>query len=154
MEIHQLALLVSEQDLNQIARRHLPDDFAVKDFKIEITAEGVRLTGKYHLFVKVRFETVWELEVVGGKVSARLIKAKALGLPVTVFVNKFLQLLRETLRKEPWLDQNQDTLIIDVEKLLEVEGFVVRMNLQSLRIQEEGLFLQAGHGMLPQDPAI
>jgi hypothetical protein len=153
MEIKQLVLVVTEQDLNQIARRHLPKDFAVSDFHISVDPDGLKLSGRYSMLVRVPFETLWEMEVVNGKVNARLVKAKALGLPVTKFISMFMNLLWDALSKEAWIEQTDDLLIIDVEKLLEEEGFTVRMNLQRLRCQTANLLLEANDSATSAKPA-
>jgi hypothetical protein len=152
MEIKQLALIVTDQDLNQIARRHLPKDFPVADLEIRITPEGMHIQGKYPLLVHVPFETLWELEVVSGKINAKLAKAKALGLPVTVFINMFMKLIHDAFLNEPWLDQEQKMLIIDVEKLLEEEGFNIRMNLRNVHASVGRLFVEASDGSGTQGP--
>src|SRR5688500_13647597 len=121
MEIKQLALVVTDYDLNQLATKYLPRDFPVVGTQLRVAPEGLSVSGKYPLFVQVPFETLWELDVVSGKVSARLTKARAMGVPVTVFMNMFLKILREAVAREPWLEIQKETMVVDVERLLAQE---------------------------------
>ena len=81
MHIQTLKLLVTEQDLNDLVARHLPDDQPLENLTIRLGPEGVTVAGEYPLFVRVAFETLWELGTQGGKAVARLASLKAMGLP-------------------------------------------------------------------------
>src|SRR5260370_36414069 len=103
MESQALRLLVTEQDLNDLLAKHLPDDQRLENLKVRIAPEGVTVTGEYPLFVRVAFETLWEPGTQAGKVTARLAGLKAMGLPATVFKGTVLKAIEEAVQKEAWL---------------------------------------------------
>src|SRR4051794_29761028 len=73
MDIQALRLSISEGDINGLLLRHLRNTDPVENLRLRITPQGVVLQGDYPaLFVKVGFETTWELSVAGAAVQARL----------------------------------------------------------------------------------
>jgi hypothetical protein len=144
MEIEALTLRVTEKDLNDLAARHLPDDQPVEELRFRLTPEGLHATGEYPLFLRVTFETVWELGVRGGDVTARLARFKALGLPVPVFKSVLLKILKEAAAKEDWLQfEGDDQVVVKVDRMLELEGVPLRTNLTAIRCQDGSLVVEA-----------
>lgn len=144
MEIQQLTLLVTDQDLNELARKHLPDDLPVEKLEFKLTTEGLQVTGEFPVFVPVNFTTVWELGIRQGKVTARLATLRAFGLPGAVFKSMVLKLIAESVKTVPGLECDNDLVIADVERLAASEGATVRANLQSIRCQAGSMIVQAG----------
>jgi hypothetical protein len=143
MEIQTLTLRVTEKDLNDIVSRYLPADQPLENLKIRLEPEGLYVTGDYPLFVRVAFETLWELAVEAGKVTARLANLKAMGLPATMFNSVVLKAIEDAVQKEPWLAFDQDTVKVDVDQLLAGEGIPVQTNLTTVRCQARSLILEA-----------
>jgi hypothetical protein len=143
MEIQALKLLVTEQDLNEIIRKHLPDDQPLENLQIRVAPEGVYVTGEYPLLFRVGFETMWELEIQGGKLLARLAALKAMGLPATVFKSAVLKAIEEAVQKEDWLAFDADTIVVDVDRLLAGEGIRAKTNLNAVRCQAGALLIES-----------
>jgi hypothetical protein len=144
MEIQALTLFITEQDLNDLAARHQPDDSPVEDLRFRVTAEGLHISGEYPLFLKVTFETLWELGIRDGHVTARLARLKALGLPITVFKSMLLKLVQEAAGKGDWLHVEDETIIVNLDRWLVKEGVPLRTNLSAIRCQEQSLVVVAG----------
>jgi hypothetical protein len=144
MEIHALSLVLNEKDLDALAARHLPEDQPVEELRFRVTPEGLYVSGEYPLFLRVAFETLWELGVRDGDVTARLLRFKALGLPVPVFKSMLLKILGEGTGKHDWLELQDDTVRIRVDQLLAREGVPLRTNLTAVRCQGQDLVIEAG----------
>jgi len=144
MEIHALRVSVTEQDLNDLARRHLPDDQPVEELQISITPEGVTVQGEYPLFVSVRFETLWQPTVEDRHVHLRLVKFRALGMPVNVLKGFVMNAFSTLARKEPWVQVLEDCVRLDVEAMLAREGLTARVNLVRIRCEAGVFVLEAG----------
>jgi hypothetical protein len=147
MDIQQLAVVVTDHDLNQLARKQLPDDFPVENVKFAIGPEGLAVTGEFPLFVSVSFHTLWQLGVRDGKVTARLMDLRAFGLPVTVFKSMILKILAESARKIDGLAYEDDLLVADVDRLALREGLPLRLNLRSIECMAGQLFVRAGESV-------
>jgi hypothetical protein len=144
MEIQQLALLLTTQDLNDLARKHFPDDLPVEKLEFQLAPEGVQVTGEFPLFLPVNFTTLWELGIRQGKVTARLANIRAFGLPGTVFKSMVLKLIAENAAKVDGLQCDNDLIILDVERMLAREGVPLRANLQAIRCQAGSILVTAG----------
>ncbi len=150
MEIHALRVTVTEQDLNDLAKRHLPKDQPVEELQIGITPEGVVVQGEYSLFVPVSFETLWHPTVRDRQVHLRLVKFRALGMPVTALRGLIMNVFSTLAREEPWVRVLEDAVLLDVEAMLAKEGLTARVNLAAIRC-EVGIFvLEAG----PNPPTV
>src|ERR671932_113917 len=104
MEILGLKLFVTEAEVNDLAKKHLPDDGAVEDLRIRLTPEGVLVSGEYPaLRFKVPFETLWELSVAGPEVRARLAAIKVAGIPAGILKGALLKMARDAVGQEPGL---------------------------------------------------
>src|SRR5580704_11473400 len=102
MEIHALKLVVTEEGINTLLAEYLPDDFTVEDLSVRIKPEGLHILGVYPtVFVKVPFETHWEMKIVDGKVHARLMSLQVSGVPGSMFRKLVLEMIQETLEGEP-----------------------------------------------------
>jgi hypothetical protein len=145
MEIQALKLFVTEQDLNDLIGRHLPDDQPLENVKIRIAPEGVSVTGEYPLFVRVAFETLWELTARGGTVTARLSDLKAMGLPAVLFKGMVLKAIEEAVATEPWLAFDDDTIEVDIDGLLAAQGVPAKTNLNSIRCLSGAVILEAAN---------
>jgi hypothetical protein len=153
MEIQALRLLVTEKALNDLAVRHLPDDQPVEELRFRLTPEGLQVSGEYPLFLRVSFETQWELGVRDGDITARLTRFKALGLPVPVFKSALLKIIKDAVGKEDWLRfDGDDTILVLVDRLLAEQGIPLRTNLSAIRCQEGSLVLEAGEERSPAAP--
>ena len=144
MEIHALHVLVTESDLNEIVRKHAPNDLGVEDVRVQLTPEGVHVTGVYPFFINVKFETVWQPGVQAGKVTARLARFKAMGVPGNIFKSAIMKLVEDVARKEPWLTVAGDTVTADPDAACAKFAAPARTHLRSVVVQAGLLVVEAG----------
>jgi hypothetical protein len=142
MEILSLKAAVTEQDLNDLLRKHGPKIEPVEDLKIRIAPEGLYVEGVYPLLVNVKFEALWELSVESGKVAARLANLRALGIPASLFRTTVLKLIAEAVKSDDWLEVDHETVRVDVDRLLLKEGLTARTNLRAVSCQSGTLLLE------------
>ncbi|MCI0456362.1 MAG: hypothetical protein L0Z62_05220 [Gemmataceae bacterium] len=144
MDILALRATISEQALNDLAARHLPPDFPVEELRLQVSPEGLLIQGEYPLLVKVRFETLWELSVLEGKVLARLVSLRTLGLPMGPLKGVVMSVIASAAQKETWLAVDGDAIMVDIEQLLAREGLKARLNLTAIRCEGGVLLVEAG----------
>jgi hypothetical protein len=144
VEIQALKLLITEEDLNEVVVNRLPEDPEVRKLRIQLAPEGVYVTGVYQMVFNVPFETLWELAVAEGKLTARLSGFKAMGLPVSLFKSMLMNVVSEAVSPIDAIETEDDTLRLDLERLLAGEGFSVRANLSGVRCHAGCLILEAG----------
>jgi hypothetical protein len=145
MEIERLKVVLTEQDLNDLAAKHLPKDLGIEDLEIKIEPEGVRVKGVYQLFMPVSFELLWEPGVEFGKATARLAKFKTLGVPANVFKSLIMNVIADVAKKHEWLRVDGDVVRVDGEGLLKKEGLTAQVRLRVLRCQAGRLVVEAGN---------
>ena len=116
MEIHSLHVLLTEQDLNELARKHLPKDLPVDDVRLRLSPEGVHVGGIYPFFINVKFETIWHISADQGKAVAQLTKFRAMGVPGNIFKSAIMKMVEDVAKKEPWVHISGDQVIIDPDR--------------------------------------
>ncbi len=126
MEIHALRATISEKDLNDLARKYVPEDQPIEDLRIRLAADGVHIHGVYPLFVNVGFETRWQLGVRDGMITACLSHFKAMGIPGNVFRSAILKFIADAAKDEKWLRVEQETIVADVAGILLKNGLKAR----------------------------
>jgi hypothetical protein len=146
MEIQALKLLVTEQDLNDVAARQLPLDEEVRNVRIRLGPEGMYVSGVYRMLVNVAFETLWALQITGGKLTARLADFKALGIPVMLFKSMVMTAVKDAITRNDAVRVDEDVVFVDVDRLLAREGLSVRTNLTGVHCRSGSLVLEAGQG--------
>jgi hypothetical protein len=144
MEIQALRLALTEQDLNELIRRYLPPDQPVEEVRVRLSPEGLHVTGIYPFFFPVKFETVWELGIVGGQVSARLANFRAMGVPGNIFKSAIMKLIEDAARKEPWVKIAGDQVLADLDLGCARYGLPARLNLRTLTLIPGQLLVEAG----------
>lgn len=144
MEIQHLVLVITERDLNDLAQRHFPDDLPLEKVVLRITPEGLHIDGEFVLFVPVNFNMSWELSICDGKVAARLVSLRALGLPVTVFKSMVLKAIADAARKIRGLTCDEDQILVDVDHLAAREGVPLTSNLQDIRCEAGRIIVRGG----------
>jgi hypothetical protein len=143
MEIHSLRVSFSEQDLNDLAGKHLADDQPIEGLTFHITTGGMVIKGTYPLFVNVSFETSWEVGVHEDKLTARLTGFRAMGIPGNIFKSAILKLVGDSARDHDWLSVDHDTIRVDVDRLLLENGLTARTNLTAVSCQNGLVVIEA-----------
>jgi hypothetical protein len=144
MEIHRLHLTLTEQDLNDLAKEHVPEEVGIEELDIAIKAEGVRVKGVYPVFMPVSFEALWELGVHKGRASAKLINFRTMGMPVNVLKSLIMNLVADAAKKERWLEVQGDFVLADVDALLKDNGLTAQTRLLSIRCEPGSVIVEAG----------
>jgi hypothetical protein len=144
MEIHRLHLTLTEQDLNDLAKEHVPEDVGIEELDIAIKPEGVRIKGVYPVFMPVSFEALWELGVHKGRASAKLINFRTMGMPVNVLKSLIMNLVADAAKKERWLEVQGDFVLADVDALLKENGLSAQTRLLSIRCEPGSVIVEAG----------
>src|SRR5262245_5662553 len=131
MEIHALKLVVTDSDLNRIAKGYLPKDAPVRKLSCRVEDGSVRIAGDYPaLFVPIPFETQWELSVKDRTAVVRLVGVKVVGVPAGVLRGVILGAIGNYIAREPHVRLEDDTLIFDLDGLLQKHGVVLRTSLK------------------------
>jgi hypothetical protein len=150
MEIQSLRLLITEQELNDIAAKEaVTGGSPVRDVSVRLTSEGVRIKGKYHMMMPMPFDTLWIVSVQGGKIAARLSEAKVVGFGAGMLKGVLMDMICETVQADGALRVDGDTLWIDLDRLLAVRGFPARTNLTAVRCSDGQLFIESSLGAAP-----
>jgi hypothetical protein len=144
MEIQRLEVLVTEQDLNDLAAKHLPSEVAVEDLEIHIVPEGVRIKGAYQVFMPVSFELLWELGVQEGVVTARLAKFRTMGMPANVLKSLIMNVIADAAKAEPWLKVQGDVVNVDVDGALRKQGLNAKTRLSAIQCNQGSLVVKGG----------
>jgi hypothetical protein len=143
LEIQALKLLITEQDLNDVATRQTADDEELRQLRVRLTPEGAHVTGVYRMLVNVPFETRWELSVNQGKLVARLADLKALGLPGGMFKGMMMSFIGDFIRKEDAVQVDGETVHFNPDQLLLRQGLSLRSNLTGVRCQAGSLVIES-----------
>jgi hypothetical protein len=136
IEIQALKLRISEQALDQVIPQILAQNPQVRELRVRLTPEGVRVSGVYHMVVNVSFETVWELSVLEGQLAARLGDLKVSGVGGGMLKPAILGALREAVKKEEGMRLDGETLLVDLDRVLGKHGLVLRSNLTAVRCED------------------
>jgi hypothetical protein len=149
MEIHALKLLITEHDLNAIVARALAREEQVREVQLCLLPEGVQVSGVYPTpFMSVCFETQWEVAVRAGKIAAKLVSVKALGLPVGMLRTAIMSALADAAGTSNGLQVDGDHLLFDPDHLLASHGLIARTNLTVVRCDAGLLIIECSGGLL------
>jgi hypothetical protein len=144
MEIQRLQVLVTEQDLQDLARQHLPPEAAVEDLKIHIEPDGVHVKGVYQMFVPVSFEALWALGVDRGNPTAKLSKFRTMGMPANVLKSLIMNVIADAAKKVEWLHVAGDTAHVEINELIKGFGLNLQTHLTAIRCQTGSLVVDGG----------
>jgi hypothetical protein len=144
MEIQALKLLVTEQEINDLAVKLLPQNQQVRDVRARLAPEGIYVTGVYQTLIGVPFETLWQLGARNGKVTARLANFKAAGFGAGMLRGTLMTAIGDAAKKEDSLQVEGETLVFDLDRLLAKKGFPARTNLTAVWCNFGNLFIESG----------
>ncbi len=144
MEICGLSLRVTQDELNSTLRGALEGHASVRGVKVLVVPAGVTLEGEknvefFGMKTWVPFEADLEIGADGGYLAVRVVDVRAIGrIPVKGLVLGELAKLRQE-----WLIPENDTLVLNLERLLETRGVVITLNLSAVRLEPGALVLEA-----------
>jgi hypothetical protein len=162
MEIQALRLLLTEQDLHRFAVEGAGADEVIRDLRLTIVPDGVRVAGTYPTsFVDVPFATLWHLSVRGGQLLARLGRVQtgdgngdsafdvfSLIGPGAVRATLMTAIAR-AVRGEDGLRVEGETVLVDPDRLAARRGWPLRTNLVAVRCGQGSLVIEAALGAGP-----
>jgi hypothetical protein len=145
MEIQALRLLLTEQDLQELADQQLPSGEGMRSLRVRITPEGVIVSGVYPTsLMDMPFETLWQPAVLDGKLRVRLARVST-GSGVSDFALDLFNLISPGAVRGTVMNQiadlikgddtyriEGDTIVVDPERFLEGQGIRVRVNLAAV----------------------
>jgi hypothetical protein len=141
VEIRSLTFVATEADLNELASQIFPRIERIRDLRISIVPEGIRVRGTYQQLFGIRFQTLWQVFVSQGKVVARLAELKAGSLSLNFLKTYLLDTIAAAVTV---LELRDETLLFDVNALLQDKGWPVRTNLTSIRCDYGSLTVESG----------
>jgi hypothetical protein len=145
MEILSLKLALSEEDVNNLVARHGGNDPPVRDLKVRLLPEGVRVSGAYPVtFFNVNFDTLWALSVEGREVAARLADLKVAGAPAGLVRGMLLEMISGNIAREEGARVEGESVLVDPDVLLTRVGLTGRMNLRAVRCEAGRVVVEAG----------
>jgi hypothetical protein len=159
MEILTLRLLLTEQDLQELADQQLqqlPPDQGLPSLQLRIVPEGVVVSGVYPTsLMELPFETLWQPAVLDGKLRVRLARVST-GSGVSDFALDVFNLISPGAVRGTVMNQiagflkgddtfriEGDTIVADPEQLLARQGFRVRVNLTAVHCLPGQLVLES-----------
>ncbi len=145
MEIHSLHVLITEQDLNDLARKHMPKDVPVEDVRLRLSPDGLHVTGVYPFFINVKFETIWHVRAEHGNVVAQLTKFRAMGVPGNIFKSAIMKMIEDIAKREQWIHVAGDQLIADPDQACGKYAVPAKTHLKSIIVQTGLLVIEAGY---------
>ena len=141
MHIVSLRLIVTEADLNELASRICSWPDAIRDMRFAIIPEGIRVSGTYEKGIGISFQTLWQVSVSEEKIIARLEKLKVGFLSLGWFKKYLLQAIAAAATV---LELRDETLVFDVDALLQNKCLPLRSHLTSLRCDYACLTVESG----------
>ncbi len=143
MEIHALKLLLTDHSINRLAAEALGADSKLRDVRVRFAVEGAYVQGVYQMLFGVPFETLWELSVRGGRIAARLASLKVARVPAGLARSMLLGSLAEAVRPDQGLHLEEDTLLLDLDRLLASKGLPARTNLTVIQCRAGSLVIES-----------
>jgi hypothetical protein len=141
VEIRALTFVATEADLNELAAKMAPRLNAIRDLRLAVIPEGIRVSGTYQKLFGLPFLTLWQLSVSEGKVVARLAKLKAGPLSLGLVKGYLLDAIAGVATV---LEFRDDALVFSVDALLQEKGWPVRTNLRAIRCDYGTLTIESG----------
>jgi hypothetical protein len=145
MDIQELRVRIAEDEANTLLQERLPANAEVKDLRVQLNPDGVHVQGKYSgMLVPISFDMLWEVEVAGGEILARLARLSVAGLPAGKLRGVLLNVLADNVAGQPGVVFNQDTIHIDINAILQAQDVPVRLRPRAIRCDQGSLIFEAG----------
>ncbi|MEX0804079.1 MAG: hypothetical protein WD688_12285 [Candidatus Binatia bacterium] len=109
--------------------------------RFAVIPEGIRVSGTYEKGIGIPFQMLWQVSVSEEKVVARLGKLKAGFLSLGWVKNYLLQAIAAATTV---LELRDETLVFDVDALLQEKGLPLWTHLTALRCDYASLTVESG----------
>jgi hypothetical protein len=145
MEIRALELAVTDEDLTRELAEHLPPDAEVRDLRVRITPEGVRVSGVYPtVMLAVTFDTLWAVTVAEGVVEARLEAIQVAGWQTPGPLRAVIWgMVRDAIPRQGGVHVGEDAVRVAVEEALAARGIPLRVALKAIECGDGLLVVRA-----------
>ncbi len=144
MEIQSLKFMLTDADLKALAGEFLPDDAPVKNVRLSIVEGAIQVSGDYPTaLLNVPFQTTWEPVIQDGKVRLRLADLRVVGLPGGMLRGLFLGGFRQIAAKVPGASVEDQTLVLDPDRMLATRGIPLKTNLKLIRCEAGRMTIEA-----------
>ncbi len=145
MEIQALKLFITEAEVNELVKKHVPEAGAVEALRVRLTPEGVVVQGEYPTFMmKMAFETLWELSVAGAEIVVRLTNARIAGMPANMLKGALMKMIRDAAGQEPGVRVLDDAVRVNVAEAVLAKGTALRIRFTAVRCSLAALVLESG----------
>jgi hypothetical protein len=145
MEIHTLKVSISEEEINALVTELPPNKSAVENLRVRLTPEGILVLGDYPaLFMKMAFETLWEVRAAGSVVESRLASIKVSGLPAAMLRGVLMKTIRDMTAHEPGIQVENESIRVDLSKHTGAQKLHLRVNFIGVRCEAGQLLIEAG----------
>jgi hypothetical protein len=145
MDILALKLVMTEADVNGLVAAHLPANQPVRDLRVSLTPEGIRLSGSYPVtFFNIAFHTLWAIALSEGRVIARLAGLQVAGAPAGMVRGMLMEAVADNLRGEDGFRVEGDSIFVDLDRALGRFGLSARTNLTAVHCENGRLVLEGG----------
>ena len=126
MEILQLTLCLTQQDIDQAICKWMPHDGGLKNLSVTIDTGGLEVSGKHGLFTI----TIWlSVTVSNGNPSIKIQRIKT---PLGLGNSKVLETIQDALTGKPCIRMQGETIDIELDALIARGGLSVRTNLSAI----------------------
>jgi hypothetical protein len=145
MEIHCLKVSLTEEDINALVAEFPARDSAVENLRVRLSNEGIVVLGEYPaMFMKMAFETLWQVSAIGSVVVVRLASVKVSGLPAGMLRGVLLKTIRDMVAHEPGIHVENETIRIDLSRHTGAQRLRLRLHLTGVRCGPDGFVIEAG----------
>jgi|LSQX01.3.fsa_nt_gb hypothetical protein len=143
MEICTLALRVTEEELNGWVRPVLEGTGYLSAVSVSVDGKGLVLRGEGNMLgVSLPFEADLEAAADGAFVAVRLAAVRSAGVPMKPLLMPWITGRLKQLERE-WLQVEEDTVVVNVERLLARQEVRLTANLTGIRCEPGALLLEA-----------
>jgi hypothetical protein len=144
MDILALKLVMTEADVNGLVAAHLPANQPVRDLRVTLTPEGIRLSASYPVtFFTVSFHTLWTIAVSEGRVIARLAGLQVAGAPAGMVRGMLMEAVADNLKGEDGFHVEGEAIFVDPDRILGRFGLSARTNLTAVHCEAGCLTLSS-----------
>jgi hypothetical protein len=140
MEIQSLRLVATENELNGLMLKLVPEMKEIRDLRLKVRRSGLFVSGTYQTIIGIPFETLWKIFVHEGKIAARLKTLKTAGLGLGIFTGYLLGAIASATRM---VAVEGEMLLFDVDLLLAKKGVPLRTNLTGVCCSDGSLMIES-----------
>ncbi len=145
MEIHCLKVSLTEDEINSLVAEFPARESAVENLSVRLSTDGIVILGEYPaMFMKMAFETLWQVSAFGSVVEVRLASVKVSGLAAGMLRGVLLKTIRDMVAHEPGIRVENETIRIDLSRHTGAQRLGLRINLTGVCCGPDGLVIEAG----------